>query len=113
MSLLKFFYWTATILTLFIKNGFKLLKEKAFKIISKYGRNEAQNWPQGSKENNNFCNCITFQVILALYFKILSVVLSGLLIIRNLSGETYFYHLYAYLLACSILNSLHLASILA
>ena len=30
---------------LFFKNGLQLLKEKAFKMIPKYGRTEAKSWP--------------------------------------------------------------------
>ena len=29
----------------FLKNGLQLLKEKAFELILKYGKNEAQSWP--------------------------------------------------------------------
>ena len=41
MSLLIFRFWTATVLT-FLKNGLKLLKDKALEIIPKYGRTEAK-----------------------------------------------------------------------
>ena len=37
----------------YIRNGFKLFKEKVLKIIPKYGRTKAQSWPQGSKSNND------------------------------------------------------------
>ena len=37
-------FWTATVLT-FLKNGLEFLKEKALKIIPKYGRTEAQSSP--------------------------------------------------------------------
>ena len=30
---------------LFLKNGLQLLKEKAFEMILKYGKTEAQSWP--------------------------------------------------------------------
>ena len=30
---------------LFLKNALQLLKEKAFEMINKYGRTEAQSWP--------------------------------------------------------------------
>ena len=51
MFLLIFRFWTATVLT-FLKIGLKLLKDKALEIIPKYGRTEAQSWPQGSGKNN-------------------------------------------------------------
>ena len=41
MSLLIFRFWTATVLT-FLKNGLKLLKDKALEIIPKYGSTEAK-----------------------------------------------------------------------
>ena len=44
MSLLISRFWTVTVLT-FLKNGLELLKEKALKIIRKYGRTEAQSSP--------------------------------------------------------------------
>ena len=44
MSLLIFHFWTATVLT-FLKNGLELFKEKALKMIPKYGRTQAQSWP--------------------------------------------------------------------
>ena len=44
MSLLISHFWTAIILT-FLKNGLELLKEKALKIIPKYGRTETQSSP--------------------------------------------------------------------
>ena len=40
MSLLIFHFWTATVLT-FFKNSVELFKEKALKMIPKYGRTEA------------------------------------------------------------------------
>ena len=54
MSLLIFRFWTATVLT-FLKNGLKFLKEagSSLEIIPKYGRTEAQRWPQGSGKSNN------------------------------------------------------------
>ena len=36
-----FCFWRATVLT-FLKNGLKLLKDKALEIIPKYGRTEAK-----------------------------------------------------------------------
>ena len=44
MSLLILSFWIATVLT-FLKNDLKLLRDKALKIIPKYGRTEAQSWP--------------------------------------------------------------------
>ena len=41
MSLLIFRFWIATVLIL-LKNGLKLLKNKALEIIPKYGRTEAK-----------------------------------------------------------------------
>ena len=44
MSLSIFHFWTVTVLT-FLKNGLELFKEKALKMIPKYGRTQAQSWP--------------------------------------------------------------------
>ena len=44
MSLLIFHFWIATVLA-FLKNGLKLLKDKALEIILKYGRTEAKVGP--------------------------------------------------------------------
>ena len=44
MSLLIFHFWTVTVLT-FLKNDLELFKEKALKMIPKYGRTQAQSWP--------------------------------------------------------------------
>ena len=41
MSSLTFCFWRATVLTL-LKNGLKLLKDKALEIIPTYGRTEAK-----------------------------------------------------------------------
>ena len=41
MSSLIFCFWRATVLT-FLKNGLKLLKDKALEIIPKDGRTEAK-----------------------------------------------------------------------
>ena len=95
MSSLIFCFWRATVLT-FLKNGLKLLKDKALEIIPKYGRTEA-------KVGLRVAERIIFealQLILALYFKMLSVALSGLVLIRIFFEETYICYLYAYLLAC-------------
>ena len=44
MSLLIFHFWTATVLTI-LKDELVLLKEKALKMIPKYGRTEAKSRP--------------------------------------------------------------------
>ena len=82
----------------FLKNGLKLLADKALEIIPKYGRSEAQSWPSASGKNNNIWN--TLQLILVLYFKMLSAALSRLVLICNFFEETFFCYLRAYLLAC-------------
>ena len=41
MSSLIFCFWRATVLA-FLKNGLRLLKDKALEIIPKYGRTEAK-----------------------------------------------------------------------
>ena len=41
MSSLIFYFWRATVLT-FLRNGLKLLKDKALEILLKYGRTEAK-----------------------------------------------------------------------
>ena len=95
MSSLIFYFWRATVLT-FLRNGLKLLKDKALEILPKYGRTEA-------KVGLRIAERILFealQLILALHFKMLSVALPGLVFIRIFSEETYICHLYAYLLAC-------------
>ena len=46
MLLLIFRFWTVTVLT-FLRNGLKLLKDKAMKIIPNYERTGAQSWPKG------------------------------------------------------------------
>ena len=99
MSLLIFHFWTVTVLT-FLKIGLELFKEKALKKIPKYGRTQAQSWPQGSGKNNDSRNCIALQLTLTLYFKMLPVASSGLVLIYNIFEETYFCHLHAYLLVC-------------
>ena len=95
MSSLIFCLWRATVLT-FLKNGIKLLKDKVLEIIPKYGRTEA-------KVGLRVVERIVFetlQLIIALYFKMLSVALSGLVLIFIFLEETYICHLYVYLLAC-------------
>ena len=94
MSSLIFCFWSATVLT-FLKNGLKLLKIKALEI--KYGRTESK---VGLRVAERIIIFQALQLILALYFKMLSVVLSGLVLIDIFFEETYIYHLYAYLLAC-------------
>ena len=44
VALLIFHFWTATVLIL-KKNSLELFKERALKMIPKYGRTEAQSWP--------------------------------------------------------------------
>ena len=83
-----------------ITNGLKLLKERALEMLAKYGRTEAQNWPQNSQANKNLYNCITLQIMLAVCFKLLSVALSRLALICNFFEKTYFCHLYTQLPAC-------------
>ena len=88
-------FWRATVLT-FSKNGLKLLKDKALEKIPKYGRTEA-------KVSLRVAERIIFealQLIFALYFKMLSVALSGLILIRNFCEETYICHLHACMPAC-------------
>ena len=78
------------------KKCLKLLKDKVLEIIPKYGRTEV-------KVGRRVAERIIFealQLILALYFKMLSVALSGLVLIRNFFEETYICHLHACLLAC-------------
>ena len=61
-----------------LKNGLKLLKDKALEIKPKYGRTEAEVGLRVAER-------IIFealQLMLPLYFKMLSVALSGLLLIR-------------------------------
>ena len=77
MSSLIFCFWIATVLT-FLKNGLKLLKNKALEIIPKYGRTEAK---VGLRVAERII-FETLQLILVLNFKMLSVVLSGLVLIR-------------------------------
>ena len=43
MSLLICRFWTATVLTI-LKSGLELFKKKAFKVIPKHERTEAQSW---------------------------------------------------------------------
>ena len=96
MSSLTFCSWRATVL-IFLKNGLKLLKDKALEIMPKYGKTEAK---VGLRVAERIIIFEALQLILALYFKMLSVVLSGLVLIRIFFEETYICHLYAYLLAC-------------
>ena len=77
MSSLIFCFWRATVLT-FLKNGLKLLKDKVLEIIPKYGRTEAK---VGLRVAERII-FETLQLILVLNFKMLSVALSGLVLIR-------------------------------
>ena len=72
MSSLIFCFWSATVLT-FLKNGFKLLKDKALEVIPKYERTEAK---VGLRVVERITIFEALQLILALYFKMQSVVLS-------------------------------------
>ena len=78
MSSLIFCFWRATVLT-FFKNGLKLLKDKALEVIPKYGRTETK---VGLRAAERIIIFEALQLILALYFKMLSAVLSGLVLIR-------------------------------
>ena len=79
MSSLIFCFWRATVVT-FLKNDLKLLKDKALEIILKYGRTEAK---VGLRVAERIIIFEALQLILALYFKMLSVALSGLVLICN------------------------------
>ena len=92
----------STVLT-FLKNGLKLLKDKALEIIPKYRRTEVKIDLRVAERIIIF---EILQLMLALYFKMLSVELSGLVLIHNFFEETYIYHLHAYLLACFYENHL-------
>ena len=74
-----------------------MLKDKALEIIPKYGRTEAK---VGLRVAERIIIFGALQLILAFYFKMLSVVLSGLVLVRIFFEETYIYHLSSYLLAC-------------
>ena len=63
-----------------------MLKDKALEIIPKYGRTEAKVGLKVSKKNNIW-NIL--QLILALYFKMLSVALPGLVLICIFFEETF------------------------
>ena len=78
MSSLIFCFWRTTVLT-FFKNGLKLLKDKALEVIPKYGRTEAK---VGLRVAERIIIFEALQLILALYFKMLPAVLSGLVLIR-------------------------------
>ena len=56
-----------------------MLKDKALEIIPKYGRTESK---VGFRVAERIIIFEALQLILALYFKMLSVVLSGLVLIR-------------------------------
>ena len=63
-----------------------MLKDKTLNIITKYGITEAKVDLRVAERMKIF---ESLQLILALYFKILSVALSGLVLIRNFFEETY------------------------
>ena len=96
MSSLIICFWRAAVLT-FLKNGLKLLKDKALEIIPKYGRTEAK---VALKVAGRIIIFEALQLILAFYFKMLSVAFSRLVLICNFFEDTYICHLHAYLLAC-------------
>ena len=96
MSSLILCFWKATVLT-FLKSGLKLLKDKALEIIPKYGRTEAK---FDLRVTERIIIFEALQFILALYFKMQSVVLSGLVLIRTFFEETYICRLYTYFLSC-------------
>ena len=79
MSLLIFCFSRATVL-IFLKNGLKFLKDKALEVIPKYKGTEAK---VSLRVAERIIIFETLQLILALYFKMLSVALSGLVLIRN------------------------------
>ena len=81
----------------FFKNGLKLLKDKALEIIPKYGRTEAK---VGLRVAERTIIFEALQLTLALHFKMLSVALSGLVLILIFFEETYICLFYVYLLAC-------------
>ena len=74
MSSLILCFWRATALT-FLKNGLKLPKDKALAIITKYEKTEAK---VGLRAVERIIIFEALQLILVLYFKMLSVALSGL-----------------------------------
>ena len=81
----------------FFKNWLKVLKDEALEIIPKYGRTEVK---VDLRVVERIIIFETLQLIVAFYFKMLSVALSGLILIRNFFEETCICHLHAYLLAC-------------
>ena len=53
MSLLTIRYFLGSNSPYFFKtNGFQLLKKKVFEMTLKYGKTEAQSWPEGNGTNN-------------------------------------------------------------
>ena len=74
MSSLILCFWRATALT-FLKHGLKLPKDKALAIITKYEKTEAK---VGLRAVERIIIFEALQLILVLYFKMLSVALSGL-----------------------------------
>ena len=76
MSSLTFCSWRATVL-IFLKNGLKLLKDKALEIMPKYGKTEAK---VGLRVAERIIIFEALQLILPLYLKKLSVVLLGLVL---------------------------------
>ena len=74
-----------------------MLKDKALEIIPKYGRTKAK---VGLRVAERIIIFETLQLIFALYFIMLSVALSGLVLIRDFFEETCICYLYVGLLAC-------------
>ena len=95
ISLLLFCFWRATVLT-FLKNGLKLLNYKALEIIPKNGRIGAK---VDLRVTERIVILKTLQLILALYFRMVSAAFSGLVLIFNFFEVTYVCQLHAYLLA--------------
>ena len=69
MSSLIFCFWRATVLT-FLKNTLKLLEDKTLEIIPKYGKTEVK---LGLRVAERIILFEVLQLILVLYFKMLSV----------------------------------------
>ena len=78
MSSLISCFWRATVLT-FLKNGLKLVKDKGLEFKPKCGRTEGK---FGLRVAERIIIFEALQLVLALYFKMLSAMLSGLDLIR-------------------------------
>ena len=98
----------ATALT-FLKNSLKLIKDKTFEIIPKYERTVAKVCLKVAERKIIF---EAHQLILVLYFTMLAVMLSELVLIFFFFfffEDTYIWHLYAYFSAC--FDAKHLKSL--